>query len=98
MNNQSYAIGIDIGGTTTKFGVVNHRGTITYTGSISTSQYPTAEYFVEALQQALMPTINKVGIENIKGIGIGAPNGNYYTGSVDYAPNLPWRGEYLYRK
>jgi glucokinase len=91
MNNQTYVIGVDIGGTTTKFGVVNHRGAIAYTGSISTSQYSTAESFVEALYQAIIPNINKLGIENIKGIGIGAPNGNYYTGSVDYAPNLPWK-------
>ncbi len=91
MNNQEYAIGVDIGGTTTKFGAVNRRGEIAYAGSLLTSLYHTPESFVEALYYALAPIIKKVGITNIKGIGIGAPNGNYYTGSVDYAPNLPWK-------
>ncbi|MCU7550510.1 ROK family protein [Chitinophagaceae bacterium LB-8] len=90
MNNQPYAIGVDIGGTSTKYGVVNRLGKIAYKGSIPTNQYPTAEEFVEALHCALQPIINEIGIDQIKGIGIGAPNGNYYTGTVDYAPNLPW--------
>lgn len=91
MNNQPFAIGVDIGGTTSKFGMVNKNGEVSYTGCISTKAYPSAENFVEALYEALLPAINEIGFENIKGIGVGAPNGNYYTGTVEYAPNLPWK-------
>ncbi|MCU7552123.1 ROK family protein [Chitinophagaceae bacterium LB-8] len=93
MNQQTFAIGVDIGGTTTKSGVVNHRGEIILEGGIlPTAKYTTAESFVEALSQALMPAMEKVGVDNIRGIGVGAPNGNYYRGTVEHAPNLPWRG------
>ena len=88
-----YAIGIDIGGTGTKYGLVNHRGDISYRGSnIRTNEYDNVDEFVEDLYKELMPSIDAVGIENIKGIGVGAPNGNIYTGTIDYAPNLPWIG------
>lgn len=87
-----YAIGIDIGGTTTKFGIVDHRGDILYRGVIST-KYDTIEPYLEELDKALSPAIHEVGgIKNIRGIGIGAPNGNFYTGTIEYAPNLPWKG------
>ncbi|PRY11632.1 glucokinase [Pontibacter ummariensis] len=91
-NSQQYAIGVDIGGTNTKYGIVNHRGDITHNGRMSTSQYLTAESFVEALFTALRPAIEEVGVEHIKGIGIGAPNANYFTGSIEHAPNLNWKG------
>ncbi len=88
-----YAIGIDIGGTTTKFGIVDHRGDILYRGVIPTNTNDTIEPYLEELYQALTPAINEVGgIKMIKGIGIGAPNGNFYTGTIEYAPNLPWKG------
>lgn len=88
-----YAIGIDIGGTGTKYGLVNHRGDISYRGSnIRTNEYDNINDFVDDLYKELKPSIDLVGIENIKGIGVGAPNGNIYTGTIDYAPNLPWRG------
>jgi glucokinase len=88
-----YAIGIDVGGTGTKYGLVNHRGDISYRGSnIRTNEYDNVNDFVDDLYKELKPSIDVVGIENIKGIGVGAPNGNIYTGSIDYAPNLPWRG------
>ena len=87
------AIGIDIGGTTTKFGIVDHRGNILYRGVISTNTNDAVEPYLEELYQALTPAINEVGgIKTIKGIGIGAPNGNFYTGTIEYAPNLPWKG------
>lgn len=92
-HSQQFAIGVDIGGTSTKSGIVNHRGEIIFTGAtVYTGKYKTPELFIEALHQALAPAIAEVGLENIRGIGIGAPNGNYYTGTVDYAPNLPWKG------
>lgn len=93
MHHQPFAIGVDIGGTTTKSGLVNHRGAIVATGSVlPTGMYHSAEAFVEALYKALLPAIEKIGPENIKGIGVGAPNGNVHTGTIEYAPNLPWRG------
>lgn len=91
--SQQYAIGIDIGGTNTKFGLVNHRGDITYHGSILTHQHDKVEDFIEDLYTALLPAINDSGgAEFIRGIGVGAPNGNIYNGTIEYAPNLKWKG------
>jgi len=91
--SQQYAIGIDIGGTNTKFGLVNHRGDITYHGSILTHQHDKVEDFIEDLYAALLPAINDSGgAEFIRGIGVGAPNGNIYNGTIEYAPNLKWKG------
>ncbi|WP_312075005.1 ROK family protein [Chryseobacterium sp.] len=87
------ALGIDIGGTNTKFGVVNHRGEVLEKGSIRTDAYPTIEEFIDALYEAIYPLIEKHGEEkNFDGIGLGAPNANYYTGTIEQAPNLPWKG------
>ncbi|MEO9022536.1 MAG: ROK family protein, partial [Ginsengibacter sp.] len=92
-NPIEYAIGIDIGGTNTKFGIVNHRGEILSTGMIGTKEYGDIHEFIDQLHKVLQPAIEEVGGEQfIKGIGIGAPNGNYYTGTIDYAPNLHWKG------
>ena len=91
--SQQYAIGIDVGGTNTKFGLVNHRGDISYHGAILTHKRETVEGFIDELYDALMPAINDSGgLEYIRGIGIGAPNGNIYKGTIEYAPNLKWRG------
>jgi glucokinase len=88
-----FAIGIDIGGTTTKYGIVNHRGEISNHGDIPTAKHPDVESFIDELYEALQPAIREVGgMELIKGIGIGAPNGNYYKGTIEYAPNLHWKG------
>ncbi len=88
-----YAIGIDIGGTNTKYGIVNHRGDITNRGDISTTNHVDVEKFIEELYNELYPAIEAIGGESmIKGIGVGAPNGNYYNGTIEYAPNLQWRG------
>lgn len=89
---QQFAVGIDIGGTNTKYGIVNHRGDITQKGDLPTSKYEKVEDFVDALYEELSPAIKEVKKKNIKGIGVGAPNGNYYTGNIDYAPNLHWKG------
>ena len=87
------AIGIDIGGTNTKYGLVNHRGDILEKGDIKTDEHPTVEGFIDALYEVLSPLIKKHQTEGrVKGIGVGAPNGNYYTGTIDYAPNLHWKG------
>ncbi|MEO7444799.1 MAG: ROK family protein, partial [Ferruginibacter sp.] len=88
-----YAIGIDIGGTNTVFGIVNHRGNIVYRGAISTADYETPDVFLDALYKALLPAIAESGgVHTIKGIGVGAPNANYYNGTIEYAPNLRWKG------
>ncbi len=88
-----YAIGIDIGGTGTKSGLVNHRGDILQRGdNLRTNEYEKVTDFVEDLYQVLSPSIESVGADKIRGIGIGAPNGNIYTGTIEYAPNLPWTG------
>jgi glucokinase len=88
-----YAIGIDVGGTNTKFGIVNHRGEISNRGDISTTKHTNIEDFIDQLYDELKPAIKDIGgDELIKGIGVGAPNGNYYNGTIEYAPNLQWTG------
>jgi glucokinase len=87
------ALGIDIGGTNTKFGVVNHRGEVLEKGSLRTDEYKKIEDFIDALYLQVSPLIEKYGtVKNFDGIGLGVPNGNYYTGTVELAPNLPWKG------
>jgi glucokinase len=91
--SNEFAIGIDIGGTNTKYGIVNHRGEILEKGDLKTDGYATIEDFVEVLHDTLAPLIQRHAAEGkIKGIGIGAPNGNFYTGTIEYAPNLHWKG------
>lgn len=88
-----YAIGIDVGGTTTKFGVVNNKGEILVQGRIPSNEHDFIEDFIHELYLKLSPMITQVGgIKNIEGIGMGAPNGNIYTGTIEYAPNLKWKG------
>lgn len=91
-NSNAFAIGIDIGGTNTKYGVVNHRGEILSQGNMATTGYEKIEQYIDGLFENLNPLINQYGKENFKGIGIGAPNANYYTGKIEYAPNLAWKG------
>lgn len=94
MNEQdSYVIGVDLGGTNTVFGLVNPRGDIICDGSIRTREYPDAADFVRAGVACLAPLIARAGgIGNVKAMGIGAPNGNIYQGTIENAPNLPWKG------
>lgn len=95
MNEQNamkpYVIGLDLGGTNSVFGIVDARGEIKATTAIKTKAYDNEEDYVNASIDALHIIIDQVGgIEKIKAMGIGAPNGNFYTGSIDFAPNLPW--------
>jgi glucokinase len=90
--SNDHAIGIDIGGTNTKYGIVNHRGQIIFEGAIKTDKYEDVNEFIEALYQKLQPEIERMKDLNFIGMGIGAPNGNFYTGTIDYAPNLKWKG------
>jgi len=88
-----YAIGIDIGGTNTVFGIVDTHGHVVSKSSIQTNQYPTINLFIDDIKNKLDPLIEGVGgISNIEGIGVGAPNGNHYTGNIEHAPNLQWKG------
>ncbi|MCY7421645.1 MAG: ROK family protein [Chitinophagaceae bacterium] len=87
------AVGIDIGGTNTKYGVVNHRGDILVKGDLRTDAYTEVEDFIDALYDKLHPVmLEQHEHGTIKGIGIGAPNGNYYKGTIEHAPNLHWKG------
>lgn len=87
------ALGIDVGGTNTKFGVVNHRGEVLEKGDLRTDEYEKVEDFIDALYNTVYPLIEKYGTaENFDGIGVGIPNGNYYSGTIEQAANLPWKG------
>ena len=90
--SRQIAIGIDIGGTNTKFGLVNHRGEILAKGSIKTEDYKQVEDFIDALYSNIKPLIDETSVTRLDGIGVGAPNANYYTGTIELAPNLPWKG------
>ncbi|MBQ7661890.1 MAG: ROK family protein [Prevotella sp.] len=95
MNTQAtmkpYVIGLDLGGTNSVFGIVDSRGEIKATTAIKTGGFDSAEAYVDACINALQPIIEQVGgIETIKAMGIGAPNANYYKGTIEFAPNLPW--------
>lgn len=86
-----YVIGLDLGGTNAVFGIVDSRGEIKATTAIKTQDYHEADAFVEASVSALQIIIDQVGgIEKIKAMGIGAPNGNFYKGTIEFAPNLVW--------
>ena len=86
-----YVIGLDLGGTNSVFGIVDARGEIKATTAIKTGGYEKVEDYVKASVEALQPIIDTVGgIDKIKAMGIGAPNANYYTGTIEFAPNLPW--------
>lgn len=86
-----YVIGLDLGGTNSVFGIVDSRGDIKATTAIKTQGYETVDEYVNASVEALQIIIDQVGgIDKIKAMGIGAPNGNYYTGTIEFAPNLSW--------
>lgn len=86
-----YVIGLDLGGTNSVFGIVDSRGEIKATISIKTQGHDTVEAYVKDAVEALKLIIDQVGgIELIKSMGIGAPNGNYYNGTIEYAPNIVW--------
>jgi len=89
----AFVVGVDIGGTGTKFGIVDNVGNVLFASEISTKKHEQVHTFIDELYQELSILIEKVGgVGRIKGIGVGAPNGNVYTGNIEYAPNLPWKG------
>ena len=93
-----YVVGMDIGGTNTVFGVVDSRGVdsrgnVLASDSIKTQEHKEIDEYVDAVCKKLIPLLQQFGgAEKFKGMGVGAPNGNYYKGTIEFAPNLPWKG------
>ncbi|HAT62611.1 MAG TPA: glucokinase [Prevotella sp.] len=88
---KSYVIGLDLGGTNSVFGIVDSRGEIKATTAIKTRGFKNVNDYVKASVDALQPILDSVGgLSLIKAMGIGAPNGNYYKGTIEFAPNLEW--------
>lgn len=88
---KQFVVGVDVGGQTSKIGVVDARGDVLVQSVIRTDGHNDAADFVADLAAAIKELVvkaNKVG--EIRGIGVGAPNGNYYTGEIAFAPNLEW--------
>ena len=88
-----YALGIDIGGTNTVVGLVDKGGNVLGTDSVKTQSFPVLEEYVKTVSKLAKDLIakNNVSVDDIVGLGIGAPNANYYTGNIEMAPNLPWK-------
>lgn len=86
-----YVLGIDIGGTNTVFGIVDTRGAVIASGSIKTAKHSKIEDYIDELYTQASRLIDaNDATDKIHGIGIGAPNANYYTGTIDDGVNLPW--------
>lgn len=89
--SKPYAIGLDLGGTNSVFGIVDNEGNIVETVSMRTGGYTEADDYVNDAVATLMTSVEKVGgLEKIERMGIGAPNGNYLNGCIEMAPNLLW--------
>ena len=89
--DSTYVVGIDVGGQTSKLGVVDARGAVLAQTVIRTDTYSEVEPYIAELAAAVKKIIKESGTEGkVRGIGVGAPNGNYYTGTIENAPNLLW--------
>ena len=92
--DSTFVVGIDVGGQTSKIGVVDARGTVLAQTVIRTDTYDKVEPYIAELAEAVNKLIKESGTEGkVRGIGVGAPNGNYYTGTIENAPNLLWGRE-----
>lgn len=85
------SIGIDIGGTTTKYGLTDREGKIYFQGELSTRQFDEFTDYIRALSQQIRSGLNQHNLKLV-GIGVGAANGNYYKGTIEHATNLKWKG------
>ncbi|HMN32161.1 MAG TPA: ROK family protein [Chitinophagaceae bacterium] len=85
-------LGIDVGGTNASFGIVNSDGEILIKGSISSKGHQTPIVFVDELYKEILGKSGVDFFERIKSIGVGAPSGNFYTGNIEFAPNIEWEG------
>lgn len=91
---KQFVVGVDVGGQTAKIGIVDARGDVLIQSVIRTDRHDDAQYFVDDLSKAIKELIVKSGKEGqIRGVGVGAPNGNYYTGEIAFAPNLVWAAQ-----
>lgn len=89
--SKPYVLGVDIGGTNTVFGIVDARGIVLASGSIKTRKHANFDDYVADLHKEVMHLLEaNDATDKIQGIGVGAPNANYYTGEILNAPNLPW--------
>ncbi|MBE6217718.1 MAG: ROK family protein [Bacteroidales bacterium] len=89
--DSTFVVGIDVGGQTSKIGVVDARGTVLAQTVIRTDTYEQVEPYIAELAEAVKKLIKESGTEGkVRGVGVGAPNGNYYTGTIENAPNLLW--------
>lgn len=87
------AIGIDVGGTNTKFGILTRDGRQLAHGTFRTDAYETIEPYLKEMNNHLKKALQSLDEEvTLVGIGVGAPNGNYYSGNIEEAPNLKWKG------
>ena len=84
--------GIDVGGTNTSIGIIDEKGNILEKLKINTGDFDTAELFFEEIVKQILIFLNNHSDLILCGIGIGAPNGNYYSGNIEFAPNLKWKG------
>ena len=88
---KDFVVGIDIGGQSSKLGVVDARGEVLAQSVIKANPSADAQVIIDELAAGVLALVKKAGKEGqIRGIGVGAPNGNYYTGTIAFAPNLPW--------
>lgn len=89
-----YAIGMDIGGTNTVFGIVDKQGNVICSDSVKTQAYAVLEEYIDEVSKRIRALMESQSLtfDDVSGLGIGAPNGNYYRGTIEYAPNLPWKG------
>jgi glucokinase len=90
MMRQQVTAGIDIGGTNTVFGLVDEAGNILHTDSVSTKEFPKPEDLVAAVSEKIISATQ--AHFRLAGAGIGAPNGNFHYGTIEFAPNLNWKG------
>ncbi|MGD9494077.1 MAG: ROK family protein [Bacteroidales bacterium] len=91
MSKNNLVCGIDIGGTNTTAGLVTPDGTIVLKKNIPTTTHKTIGDFIDAVATLIQNMVSETGCA-LTGIGIGAPNGNFYNGTIEFAPNLPWKG------
>ena len=88
---KKYVIGVDVGGQSAKCGIVDEKGIIVARTKVVTNDVTEAKVFIDRLAAALKGLIADAKADGlVKGIGVGAPNGNYYTGNIEFAPNLTW--------
>ena len=86
-------VGVDIGGTNTKFGIVDREGSVLFQSSISTQEFEEFRDYLRALSNELRKALTELGVDHkLLGIGVGAANGNYYKGTIEHATNLKWKG------